>query len=55
VQGWAVTEEQKMTRGVFVGVDVSKDRLDVAFTPSGEKLIVSNDGASAASVREIVR
>ena len=32
-----------MTRGVFVGVDVSKDRLDVAFRPSGEKLIVPND------------
>lgn len=32
-----------MTRGIFVGVDVSKDRLDVAFRPSGEKLIVPND------------
>lgn len=35
--------EEKMTRGVFVGVNVSKDRLDVAFRPSGEKLIVPND------------
>ena len=44
MQGWAVTEEEKMTRGIFVGVDVSKDRLDVgAFRPSGEKLIVPND------------
>ena len=32
-----------MTRGVFVGVDVAKDRLDVAFRPSGEKLSVPND------------
>lgn len=32
-----------MTRGVFVGVDVAKDRLDVAFRRSGEKLIVPND------------
>ncbi len=30
-------------RGVFVGVDVAKDRLDVAFRPSGEKLTVPND------------
>ena len=36
-------EEEKMMRGVFVGVAVSKDRLDVAFRPSGEKLIVPND------------
>ncbi len=32
-----------MAGGVFVGVDVSKDRLDVAFRPSGEKLTVPND------------
>jgi transposase len=32
-----------MTSKVFVGVDVSKDRLDVAFRPSGEKLVVPND------------
>lgn len=38
-----------MTRGVFVGVDVAKDRLDVAFRPSGEKLTVQNDR------REIIR
>jgi transposase len=39
----AVTEEEKITRGVFVGVDVAKDRLDIALRPSGEKLIVPND------------
>ena len=32
-----------MTREVFVGVDVAKDRLDVAFRPGGEKLSVPND------------
>jgi len=32
-----------VTRGVFVGVDVAKDRLDEAFRPGGEKLIVPND------------
>jgi transposase len=32
-----------MAREVFVGVDVAKDRLDVAFRPGGEKLIVPND------------
>jgi transposase len=29
--------------GCFVGVDISKDRLDVAFRPSGERQVVSND------------
>ena len=45
-----------MTRGVFVGVDVSKDRLDVAFRPSGEKLIVPNDRRGVTRlVRTITR
>lgn len=30
-------------RGVFVGIDVSKARLDVAFRPDGKGLSVSND------------
>jgi transposase len=30
-------------RGGFVGIDVSGDRLDVAFRPGGERLQVSND------------
>ena len=29
----------------FIGVDVSKDRLDVAFAPSGEAAVFSRDGA----------
>ena len=29
--------------GGFVGIDVSKDRLDVAFRPGGEHLQVGND------------
>ena len=32
-----------MERGSFVGIDVSSDRLDVAFRPSSERLQVSND------------
>ena len=45
-----------MTRGVFVGVDVSKDRLDVAFRPGGEKLIVPNDRSGTTRlVRTISR
>jgi transposase len=32
-----------MVSGCFVGVDVSKDRLDVAFRPSGERQAVPND------------
>jgi len=45
-----------MTRGIFVGIDVSKDRLDVAFRPSGEKLIVPNDRRGIARlVRTISR
>lgn len=32
-----------MVSGCFVGVDVSKDQLDVAFRPSGERQVVPND------------
>lgn len=32
-----------MEQGGFVGIDVSGDRLDVAFRPSGERLQVGND------------
>jgi transposase len=32
-----------MVSGCFVGVDVSKDRLDVAFRPTGERQVVPND------------
>jgi transposase len=35
-------------RGVFVGIDVSKARLDVAFRPDGTDLSVSNDARGIA-------
>lgn len=38
-----MTEEEKDDARSFCWRDVSKDRLDVAFRPSGEKLIVPND------------
>ena len=34
--------------GVFVGIDVSKARLDVAFRPDGTDLSVSNDARGIA-------
>jgi transposase len=43
MQGWADEEEKQMVSGCFVGVDVSKDQLDVAFRPSGERQVVPND------------
>ena len=30
--------------GLFVGIDVAKDRLDVATVPSGERWESGNDG-----------
>jgi transposase len=35
-----------------VGIDVSKDRLDVAIRPSGERLSVSNDDTGCAQLRK---
>ena len=35
-----------------VGIDVSKDRLDVAIRPSGERLSVANDDAGCAQLRK---
>jgi len=32
-----------MGRNSLVGIDVSKARLDVAFRPSGKRLVISND------------
>jgi transposase len=43
VQGGAVKQEVKVERGGFVGIDVSSDRLDVAFRPGGERLQAGND------------
>jgi transposase len=37
-----------MARGVFIGIDVSKVRPDVAFRPSGQCLSVSNDARGIA-------
>lgn len=38
-----LTEGENMTSGLFMGIDVSKDRLDVAFRPSGELKQYTND------------
>jgi transposase len=35
---------------MFVGIDVSKDRLDVHLRPSGEAFAVSRDGAGIAAL-----
>jgi hypothetical protein len=35
MQGGAA-KEQNMLRGIFIGIDVSKARLDVAFRPGGD-------------------
>jgi transposase len=43
VQGRAVRQEVRVERVGFVGIDVSGDRLDVAFRASGERLQVGND------------
>jgi len=40
---------------VIVGIDVAKDKLDVAVRPSGERLIVSRDEAGLAELRERLR
>ena len=40
---------------VFVGIDVSKDRLDVHVRPSGESFAVSRDGAGIADLAERLR
>jgi len=40
---------------VIAGIDVAKDKLDVAVRPSGERLIVSRDEAGLAELRERLR
>jgi transposase len=40
---------------VFVGIDVSKDRLDVHVRPSGERFALSRDGAGIADLAERLR
>jgi transposase len=36
--------EQPTTSPSFIGIDVSKDRLDVHVRPSGETFAIANDG-----------
>ncbi len=40
---------------VIAGIDVAKDKLEVAVRPSGERLIVSRDEAGLAELRERLR
>ena len=35
-------------REIFVGIDVGKDRLDVAIRPLGQHFVVANDQAGLA-------
>ena len=37
---------------IWVGVDVSKQRLDVAIRPAGETLTISNDDAGIKNIGE---
>ena len=39
----------------FVGIDVSKDRLDVHLRPSGESFAVARDGEALAGLVERLR
>ncbi len=43
------------SRPMFVGIDVSKDRLDVHLRPSGEAFAVSRDGAGIAVLVDRLR
>jgi transposase len=36
--------------GVVVGIDVSKDRLDVCVLPAGEVFVVARDGEGLAAL-----
>jgi transposase len=44
-----------ITVSVFVGIDVSKDRLDVALRPSGDRWAVANEEPGLATLVERVR
>lgn len=48
-------EEGRAMGGGFVGIDVSKDRLDVGFRPGGDDLEVTNDHAVSADWRGCFR
>jgi len=42
--------KEKTMSGIYVGIDVSKDRLDVAVVPSGDKRQFSNDEAGLSKL-----
>jgi len=44
-----------MLQGAFIGIDVSKARLDVAIRPGGETLSVSNDTRGIARLVKVVK
>src|SRR2546427_2709574 len=54
MQGRATQEDGMMRTQVFVGIDVSKAQLDVAFRPEG-RFSAPNDGAGFAQVLERLR
>src|SRR2546430_11010020 len=54
MQGRATQEDGMMRTQVFVGIDVSKAQLDVAFRPEG-RLSAPNDEAGCAQVLERLR
>src|SRR5213593_46132 len=54
MQGRATQEDGMMRTQVFVGIDVSKAQLDVAFRPEG-RVSVPNDEAGCAQVLERLR
>src|SRR2546428_6212321 len=54
MQGRATQEDGMMRTQVFVGIDVSKAQLDVAFRPE-ERFSAPNDEAGCAQVLERLR
>jgi len=44
-----------MAQPVFVGIDVCKPRLDVAFRPNGDAVTVSNDEMGIAELTQQAR
>src|SRR5881409_140892 len=54
MQGRATQEDGMMRSQVFVGIDVSKAQLDVAFRPEG-RFSAPNDEAGCAQVLERLR
>src|SRR5437899_12694865 len=54
MQGRATQEDGMMRTQVFVGIDVSKAQVDVAFRPEG-RFSAPNDAAGCAQVLERLR